>query len=942
MDGSPSQPTPGRGRRPPARSRGRGGRARPDAVLRRAAAGRRSAGDPAGPLGREPGRPRRASGCPRAWRPSRRSTASCAPGRPTFRLIPPARPCAPPPSSPPAASRRSWSPAALAPALREAWAGPGPLPRLILVEAAGTGLRRGPRSDVRTPRPESPPGDASGPRSWPTTPPPRCPPARRRTTWPTSSSPRARPASPRESCSRMPMPSRFWTGASETLGPWTDDDRFSSHAPFHFDLSVFDLFVSCRNAATLVLIGESLAKEPASLGDFLASRRISVWYSAPSILALLTEHGGLDRPGFRRPGWCSSPARSSPSARSAGCRQLWPQAQLLEPLRADRDQRLHRASDPRVDPRGPDRRPIPIGTVCPPLRARVVDEEGRDVPAGTLGELVIAGPGVMRGYFGQPELTARAFFVDERRMPLVPHRRPGRRRRIGLLPVPRPPRPHGQEARLPHRAGRDRVGALPPRRRRPGGRRRPGRRRRASRSPRSSPSSPTRRRSIIAMKRHCTTYLPHYMVPDTITFVNSLPATSTDKVDYQTAQGHDRGARAMTAESARPPGLLPGSSSSTSSSCRCSRLLGPARCVRPAARPGASPGEALAGAESQADRGPPETPSRGSDLDGPIDALWPELAANAASFPGPRLPARHRARTRRRSARFEVRGDEQLRQRARRRHGRDPGRQPHGGLHPLPALALPQGPAGPRTGPAPRHVSAHAESAVRRGAGLIPPGRPVPPPRALARGRDRASWSGPGPPSESGMAVYLCGDIPWHGPERHGPAGCSGASSDSSPSGPSSPSSPVPPVFHVFCTHLPGGRFRLELEGVGRIHCRRGGRRGRRSSQAARSPDRQRPGPGRRPPALALLRSHGRHDQAGTEPRPRSSAPQPACFDSRRARSRPRRRSDRRGRPGGCRSREDRPARRGPRFPGASAPPRGESPWPRAPRDRTGCGSVVR
>ena len=69
----------------------------------------------------------------------------------------------------------------------------------------------------------------------------------------------------------MPMPSPSWTGAGETLGPWADDDRFSSHAPFHFDLSIFDLFVSCRNAATLVLIGESLAREPGLLGDFLAA-----------------------------------------------------------------------------------------------------------------------------------------------------------------------------------------------------------------------------------------------------------------------------------------------------------------------------------------------------------------------------------------------------------------------------------------------------------------------------------------------------------------------------------------------------------------------------------------------------------------------------------------------------------------------------------------------
>jgi acyl-coenzyme A synthetase/AMP-(fatty) acid ligase len=44
---------------------------------------------------------------------------------------------------------------------------------------------------------------------------------------------------------------------------------------------------------------------------------------------------------------------------------------------------------------------------------------------------------------------------------------------------------------------------------------------------------PAAKGSIIAMKRHCTVYLPHYMVPDAITFLPSLPTTSTDKVDYQ-------------------------------------------------------------------------------------------------------------------------------------------------------------------------------------------------------------------------------------------------------------------------------------------------------------------------------------------------------------------------------------------------------------------------
>ena len=44
---------------------------------------------------------------------------------------------------------------------------------------------------------------------------------------------------------------------------------------------------------------------------------------------------------------------------------------------------------------------------------------------------------------------------------------------------------------------------------------------------------PAHKGSVIAMKRHCTSYLPHYMIPDSITFLQDFPTTSTDKVDYQ-------------------------------------------------------------------------------------------------------------------------------------------------------------------------------------------------------------------------------------------------------------------------------------------------------------------------------------------------------------------------------------------------------------------------
>ncbi|WP_165226840.1 amino acid adenylation domain-containing protein [Aquisphaera insulae] len=411
--------------------------------------------------------------------------------------------------------------AALAESLRQAWTAPGPLPRLILVGDA-----------------DGPPGAtaaAAGDASWAdvmaddaTAP---LPPERDADdlayilfTSGSTGVPKGVMLSHRNAFT-------FVDWCLGTLGPWGDDDRFSSHAPFHFDLSIFDLFVCCANAATLVLIGESEAREPALLGEKIDARRISVWYSAPSILALLTEHGGLDRPGRTPPRLVLFAGEVFPIAPLRKLRRLWPAANLWNLYGPTETNVCTALAIPATIPDDRDE-PYPIGTVCPPLSARVVDEEGRDLPAGTLGELVIAGPGVMRGYFGRPDLTALAFFEDAAG---------GRWYRTGDLVIDDGTgcfRFHGRRDRMVKKRGyRIELGEIESALYRHDGVDRAAVVAKADDAGLSIAAfvalKPAAKKSIIAMKRHCTTYLPHYMVPDSITFLSSLPATSTDKVDYQ-------------------------------------------------------------------------------------------------------------------------------------------------------------------------------------------------------------------------------------------------------------------------------------------------------------------------------------------------------------------------------------------------------------------------
>ncbi len=421
----------------------------------------------------------------------------------------------------------------LAPALHAAWTGPGPRPRLIVVD--GHAAHTHENADEIGPSAQSAaavePGDAAWPEVMADGAPSPLLPDRAADDLAYVLFTSGSTGKPKGVMLSHANALTFLDWCHEALGPWRADDRFAAHAPFHFDLSVFDLYASCRNSATLVLIGEGLGKDPSRLAEFLARMRITVWYSSPSILSMLTQHNGLYCHDIAPPRLVLFAGEVFPIAALRRLRAVWPRAVMWNLYGPTETNVCTAYPIPSAIP-DDQTEPFPIGRVCKPLRARVVDESGRDVAPGQLGELIIAGPGVMLGYFGQQELTAAAFFVDHdgerwyrtgdlvkdvgagcfqfhgRRDRMVKKR--GYRIELGEI-----------ESALYRHDGVDRAGVVA----------------RAGTEGVSITAfvalKPSQTKSIIAMKRHCTRYLPNYMIPDTIKFLDDLPATSTDKVDYQ-------------------------------------------------------------------------------------------------------------------------------------------------------------------------------------------------------------------------------------------------------------------------------------------------------------------------------------------------------------------------------------------------------------------------
>jgi amino acid adenylation domain-containing protein len=316
----------------------------------------------------------------------------------------------------------------------------------------------------------------------------------------------------------------------ETFQP-QQSDRFSSHAPLHFDLSILDIYTTFASGGTLILISEEIGKDPMRLADLISNYRISIWYSAPSILTFLVQYGNLAKHDCSSLRMVLFAGEVFPVKHLAALKAIVPSPRYFN-LYGPTETNVCTFYEIPLHIPAERTEPFPIGSTCSHLQTRVVDENGRVVVTGQRGELCVQGPGVMQGYWNLPEQSGRAFLhpVEERwyrtgdivveaeegnyvllgRRDRMVKRR-GYRVELGEIEAALYRHPIVKEAAvvaLPDQESGVRIRAF-------------------------VSCQDEHRPSIIEMKQFCMGILPFYMIPDLFSFKDSLPKTSTDKIDYQ-------------------------------------------------------------------------------------------------------------------------------------------------------------------------------------------------------------------------------------------------------------------------------------------------------------------------------------------------------------------------------------------------------------------------
>ena len=172
--------------------------------------------------------------------------------------------------------------------------------------------------------------------------------------------------------------------------------------PLSFDYGLYQVIMTFMFGGTVVL--ERSFLYPVKFLECIQREKVTGLPLVPTIAAMLLNMQSIDRYDLRSLRYVTNTAAALPVDHIQRLRALLPQARLYSMYGLTECKRVSY-----LPPEELDRRPSSVGKAIPNSEVFIVNEAGAEVPPGVVGELVVRGANVMRGYWNAPELTRETF-----------------------------------------------------------------------------------------------------------------------------------------------------------------------------------------------------------------------------------------------------------------------------------------------------------------------------------------------------------------------------------------------------------------------------------------------------------------------------------------------------------------------------------------------------
>jgi long-chain acyl-CoA synthetase len=170
--------------------------------------------------------------------------------------------------------------------------------------------------------------------------------------------------------------------------------------PLSFDYGLYQVLMSFRLGACVVV--RPNFSFPVKELEVMAREGVTVFPGVPTMFSMLMAFKNIDKFDLGRLRMMTNTAAALSEDHITRLRALFPQATLFSMYGLTECKRVTY-----LPPEQLDIRPTSVGRGMPNEEVWLVDEDGKRLPNGATGELVIRGSNVMRGYWEKPEETAK-------------------------------------------------------------------------------------------------------------------------------------------------------------------------------------------------------------------------------------------------------------------------------------------------------------------------------------------------------------------------------------------------------------------------------------------------------------------------------------------------------------------------------------------------------